>query len=147
GPTPKKDSEPVKPDEKKRKGIGSILDLRRQPRNEPSSSTDQRQEGVKASIDRKNSSHIVKSQLDSISSRHKASLAALEVPDIRTPGASQVLPKEDTESDTGYPSTSSRTGNENQPFPDSGDVSLRVGSSSEQVSGGEHGQQEGAESE
>ncbi|XP_067884637.1 rho guanine nucleotide exchange factor 1-like [Heterodontus francisci] len=148
GPTLKKDSESVRADEKKRKGIGSILDLRRQPRNDPSSSADLRPEGVKASIDRKNSSQISKSQLDATSSRHKSSSAFPEGLEVAgTSGSSHVLPREDSECDAAHPSSSSRPGNENQPFPDSGDVGLRMGSSSEQVSGGEHGQEEGAESE
>ncbi|XP_078061925.1 rho guanine nucleotide exchange factor 12-like isoform X2 [Mustelus asterias] len=147
-PTPKKDSEPVKTDEKKRKGIGSILDLRRQPRNDASSNADQRPEGVKTSIDRKNSSHAVKSQLDTVPGRHKPSGTASDVSDIGgNSGTGLVLPKEDSELDTGHPSSTPRPGNENQPFPDSGDVSLRMGSSSEQVSGGEHVQEEGAECE
>ncbi|XP_078392247.1 rho guanine nucleotide exchange factor 1, partial [Cetorhinus maximus] len=148
GPAPRKDSDPVRPDEKKRKGIGSILDLRRQPRNEPSSSADPRPEGVKAAVDRKNSCYAVKSQLDAITGRHKVSGASLDVSEVSgSSGTSLALPREDSESDIGHPSSSSRAGNENQPFPDCGDGSLRTGASSEQVPGGEHGQEEGAENE
>uniref|UniRef100_UPI00398E70FD rho guanine nucleotide exchange factor 1-like n=1 Tax=Pristiophorus japonicus TaxID=55135 RepID=UPI00398E70FD len=148
GQTPKKDSEPVKPDEKRRKGIGSILDLRRQTRTEPSSSADLRPEGVKAAIDRKNSSQGSKSPLDALSGRLKSGGSLPEGSEVAgASGAGHALPREDSESDTSHPSSSLRPGNENQSFPDSGDIGLRVGPSSEQISGGEHCSEEGGESE
>ncbi|XP_060708550.1 rho guanine nucleotide exchange factor 1-like [Hemiscyllium ocellatum] len=103
GPTARKESETLRPDEKKRKGIGSILDLRRPPRGDPgtsSSGADVKLEGVKPSIDRKNSSQTGKSQSESSTSRQKIITAFPEGSDTAPgSGTSHVLSREDSECD------------------------------------------------
>ncbi|XP_062912780.1 rho guanine nucleotide exchange factor 1b isoform X2 [Mobula hypostoma] len=137
GPNPRKEVEAVKADEKKRKGIGSILDLRRQTRNDPTS--------IKLAIDRKNSGLASRFQSDSLVGKHKASVDGSEAAGTLAPAS--VPSRDDVEGESVNTSGTSRTQNDNQSFRDSGESSQRGGSAGEQLPGGDGGAEDGAESE
>ncbi|XP_072122365.1 rho guanine nucleotide exchange factor 1 isoform X2 [Mobula birostris] len=145
GPNPRKEVEAVKADEKKRKGIGSILDLRRQTRNDPTSSVDPRPDSVKLAIDRKNSSLASRFQSDSLVGKHKASVDGSEAAGTLAPAS--VPSRDDVEGESVNTSGTSRTQNDNQSFRDSGESSQRGGSAGEQLPSGDGGAEDGTESE
>ncbi|XP_059833534.1 rho guanine nucleotide exchange factor 1-like [Hypanus sabinus] len=112
GANPRKEVEAVKADEKKRKGIGSILDLRRQTRNDPTSNVDPRPDSVKMAIDRKNSGLTSRFQSDSMVGKHKASVDASD--SAATSAPASVPSRDDVEGESVNTSGTSRTQNDSQ---------------------------------
>lgn len=142
GPNPRKEIEPVKTDEKKRKGIGSILDLRRQTRNDPASSSDLRPDSVKQAMDRKNSGIASKFQTENSSGKNKGD--GSDIPGISASGSSSA--RDEAEGETVHTSVTIRLPNEIQSFREPSDGGQR-GTSGETAAGGDTGADEGGETE